>query len=293
VDAVDEALTILDGTSPTWNGGRFSNHGPMVVETLGRWGHEPDVKAWFGPLLPVWGTAPPRCAPIERDWSGALGVRERYSDWRDFFGAELVTDEWTSVVDRWVGHLAPGYVGHLFHGVIRTAHAVQGLRDHDTPARRQELADALAYWASVYEELPGDIPAAPVTSKLLHDAAATYLQHGMAFPILFMHGITGAGALDRLTPVLSDGRVDQLGRHAAHACAWVAGQGHGDAIPEPPVITPPEQLAAAAIRVGGEHAIKLADACLDAYGATDDELYLVAASDGLVRFENDLGNAAG
>jgi len=287
MDAVDDALTVLDGTSPTWNRGQFSNHGPMVVETLGRWNHEADVKPWWEPLLPFWGTAPPRRAPIERDWRAALGARDRYSDWRDFFTTQLAAEPWTDVTDRWVALLAPGYVGHLFHGVIRTAHAVHGLRTRNTPARVQELAVALAYWASAYEELPGDASSAPAPSKLQHDATVTYLEHGVGFPILFVHGITGAGAIQRLAPALRDEHVDALVRNAAQACAWVASQGEGDGIPEPVTIVPPEHLADAAIRAGGEHAIKLADTCLDAFAATGDDIYLVAATDGLERFEHE------
>lgn len=287
MDMVDEALTTIDATSPTWNRGRFANHGPMVVETLGRWGHDTDVPGWVEPLLPFWGTAPPRQAPIGDDWRAALGAVDRYSDWRDFFVTELARDAWHDVTDRWVGRLMAGYVGHLFHGVIRTAHAVRGLQAHDTPARQQELADALAYWASAYEELPGEPPPLLEPLALLHQATVTYLQHGAGFPILFVHGITGAGAIDRLAPVLNDEHRDALTRSAAQACAWVAAQGEGIAIAEPAAIMPPDQLIDAAIRAGGEHAIKLADMCLGAYNATSDDIYLVAASDGITRFENE------
>ncbi|HXR35865.1 MAG TPA: hypothetical protein VN754_07960, partial [Candidatus Binataceae bacterium] len=40
------------------------------------------------------------------------------------------------------------------HGIIRAGHAVRGLANEDTPIRRRELADGLAYWAATYEELP-------------------------------------------------------------------------------------------------------------------------------------------
>ena len=40
--------------------------------------------------------------------------------------------------------------------MIRTGHAVRGLRERDTPARRGELANGLAYWAARYTTLPVD-----------------------------------------------------------------------------------------------------------------------------------------
>jgi hypothetical protein len=49
----------------------------------------------------------------------------------------------------------PGAIGAATHGLIRTGHAVRGLSVADTPPRRVELAIALAFWASSYQELPG------------------------------------------------------------------------------------------------------------------------------------------
>jgi hypothetical protein len=51
--------------------------------------------------------------------------------------------------------LLPGSVGAATHGLIRTGHALRGLGDADTPPRRLEVAQGLAFWASSYVELPG------------------------------------------------------------------------------------------------------------------------------------------
>ena len=48
----------------------------------------------------------------------------------------------------------------LFHGAIRTAHAVRAIDAADTPPRRGELARALGYWAARYRE-GQPAPAAP------------------------------------------------------------------------------------------------------------------------------------
>jgi hypothetical protein len=50
--------------------------------------------------------------------------------------------------------LAPGAGAAAFHGLIRTAHAARSLGRHDSPARRRELAEGLAYWAARYQPLP-------------------------------------------------------------------------------------------------------------------------------------------
>src|ERR1700677_3211173 len=52
--------------------------------------------------------------------------------------------------------LAPGLMAAATHGVIRTGHAVRALALEDTPARRRELADGLAYWAADYLPLPAE-----------------------------------------------------------------------------------------------------------------------------------------
>src|SRR5205823_10599971 len=59
-----------------------------------------------------------------------------------------------AVFDRWIGCLAPGLAAAATHGAIRVGHAVRALSVGDTPARRRELAGALASWATTYRELP-------------------------------------------------------------------------------------------------------------------------------------------
>jgi len=64
------------------------------------------------------------------------------------------------VVADWTPRLAPSISAAAFHGLIRTAHAVRALRRSETPQRRRELANGLAYWAARYAELPtvGAVP---------------------------------------------------------------------------------------------------------------------------------------
>jgi hypothetical protein len=86
-----------------------------------------------------------------RSWEAS---NARWADWKEFFSSELTEKPWKEVLDTWVGRLAPGMSGAATHGVIRTAHAVRGLAERESTFRSGELARALAYWASSYEELP-------------------------------------------------------------------------------------------------------------------------------------------
>jgi hypothetical protein len=60
-----------------------------------------------------------------------------------------------AVVGEWVPRLVPGSIGAAAHGLIRTAHSLRALRQADTPPRQLEVATAMAYWASRFQELPG------------------------------------------------------------------------------------------------------------------------------------------
>jgi len=161
---LDEALALLQRNEPQCKGG-MSTHAPMAAEALCALGAADRVMSWVeryrAPVLQI----PTASRPIRRaEWRAALGPRlgaitweeanPRWGDWKEFFLSELSETRWQELLDLWVGRLAPGMSGAATHGVIRTAHAVRALSRRDTPQRRGELARALAYWASAYEELP-------------------------------------------------------------------------------------------------------------------------------------------
>jgi hypothetical protein len=100
-------------------------------------------------------------------WRSALGRRERFADWAEFFGDELRRAPWPEVLDRWTGSLAPGFSAAATHGVIRVGHAVRSLSVSETPLRRRELGDALASWAATYRELPSShrLPERPMAPR--------------------------------------------------------------------------------------------------------------------------------
>ncbi|HEX3947651.1 MAG TPA: questin oxidase family protein [Acidimicrobiales bacterium] len=156
-DALDEALLALDGFAPEFGPG-LSNHGPMAAEALVALGRDEDVApfvdAYRRRLVP--GPRPGQPLPADQ-WEQALGRPDRWADWVALFDRQLADDLPAEVAARWVPRLAPGSIGAATHGLIRTAHALRSLdrAEVDGSPRRHELAQALAYWAVRYQELPG------------------------------------------------------------------------------------------------------------------------------------------
>ena len=151
---LDAALDSIAGSGIALKNGN-SNHAPMAIEALCALGRPQAAASWLDRyrerLLP----RPPAISPISGEaWRTALGARDRFADWSAFFAAELEAASWRRVLDRWVERLAPGFCAAATHGVIRVGHAARSLSAGETPARRRELADALASWAATYQELP-------------------------------------------------------------------------------------------------------------------------------------------
>lgn len=167
---LDEALELLADDGPDLRNG-MTSHAPMVAETLCTLGRPDAVIPWLDRYRVLSLPRPPRVEPIDRvHWRSALAQEKRFSDWSAFFADELAEARWRDVLDRWVARLAPGYCAAATHGVIRVGHAARALGAVESPRRLAELADALASWASTYQELPTarntalQQPAAPESS---------------------------------------------------------------------------------------------------------------------------------
>ena len=152
--SLDRALDRFHRAGDEWSIG-LTSHGPMVVEALDRVGRADAIASWtdqyVGHLV-----APPT-PPVAIDpgeWRRHLGDGDVLA-WNELVRRELRTDPWTEVAARWVERLVPGAISAATHGLIRTAHAVRGLERAVTPTRIDELARAIAYWASRYDSLPG------------------------------------------------------------------------------------------------------------------------------------------
>src|SRR5262249_32148488 len=118
----------------------------------------------------------------------------RVGDWIAFFRPRVEERPWKETLSEWVPRLSPGLIAAAFHGVIRTAHAARSLAAKETPARRAELAEGLAYWAANYHTLPS-APHAAVKDATPSKAISSV-------PILPEEDRVGGGHIDaRLGPV--------------------------------------------------------------------------------------------
>lgn len=165
-DLTDSLLSRLSAYSPEFGAG-FSNHASMTMRALTHILPEagPErLEAFFSKAEARLERWPKGAAPVnDENHAEALGDPGRRSDWRDFFLSRLSSDKWENALREWAPRLLPGVMAGATHGLIRTAYAVDYLREKDTPTRRGELAIALSHWASRYQPLP-DGEGAPESS---------------------------------------------------------------------------------------------------------------------------------
>ena len=167
---IEEALEQMATCGPEFRGG-LSNHGPMAADALVHLGRSEAVTRWVERYKRRLDVRPPGTAPIDgANWRPALGDFSLWPAWQALFERELAAAQWDDVVRTWVPRLAPGFLAGATHGMLRTAHAVRGLREGDSPAGRDELAQGLAYWASRYYAMP--VAPSAVAPKALDQALA-------------------------------------------------------------------------------------------------------------------------
>lgn len=123
----------------------MSNHLPMALMALQRLGAtEARLQAFAQTYVARLQPAPAATDwPVGEPWASRLGDRSAWAAYRQLFAQWLQMEDASDVLEAVLPRLMPGCAGAAFHGLIRTAYAVQS-------AHRQELADALAHWACVY-----------------------------------------------------------------------------------------------------------------------------------------------
>src|SRR5579862_2576546 len=116
---LDEALDRLAPYGSELTNGNF-NHAPMVAEALCALGRPEAVLPWIERYRP---RMLPRARAGEAiaasQWRSALGRRDHFAAWSDFFAAALREADWRDVLERWAARLAPGASAAATHGVIR------------------------------------------------------------------------------------------------------------------------------------------------------------------------------
>lgn len=158
MDNYEQGLVITHQYSPHTKEG-FFGHMPMVIETLNRLGYgekiPPYVETQKSRLVAC--SDSPSIVIDNNNWTQALSDRDRFSDWVNLFNSEFNKHGWQHSLNTWCGNLAKGFISSATHGVIRTAHAYQGLQQApQSDIRQTELAHSLASWAIGYQELPVD-----------------------------------------------------------------------------------------------------------------------------------------
>ena len=243
---------------------------------------------------------PPARWPAGDAWASRLGQRDAWPAYRDLFLHWLLTEDASAVLQQALPRLMQGCGAAAFHGLIRTAYALQS-------GLGQELADALAYWACRWTEL-GPSPTAGsvmdaeallrqlrrvqsdsdrIGQRMKAAAATPHFQdtvarlrinedtlpqlaalaakaHAATGNFTAVHLVTSAHAMRLLLPFL-DEPVPALQAYwcafAAAVCAAVLQAGE---IPPP---QPWPLLVAAALQSDDDHLIKLVDSCLEEQNA--------------------------
>ena len=149
--ALDEAFERMAAASFELPNG-FVNHGAMACEALAMLDCAGDIDSWARRFARAGGASVDPVVPAGFEWRQALGDYQRLGEWIGYFTRAIDDDGWPAVVATWVPRLTPALRTALFHGAIRTAHAVRAIDAADTPPRRGELARALGYWAARYRE---------------------------------------------------------------------------------------------------------------------------------------------
>jgi hypothetical protein len=230
------------------------------------------------------------------DWRQSLGDYRALPEWIGHFEKVVDTDGWAEVVEVWVPRLMPAMSTALFHGVIRVGHAVRAIQasgPEGTSARREELARALGYWAARYR--PGQavtdmaVTDMAVTDMAVTDmanvddvhaavvtAAAEAARYYLASPsIYFLHGVTGAMAVELLVPHLSGpAQANALAQLAAEHSALYSGASPVGTVRVAGVAR--ERLATAAEASRDPHEVKLVEAGLRGLDLSGDPVFAAA-----------------
>jgi hypothetical protein len=275
-DALDR-VSALDFEIPN----PFVNHAPMACEALAALGLDSLIEHWVEQFEISMHKA---VQPVTPNWYGDFGWKDLFGDyrllpeWTGYFERAIDEEGWRVVVEEWVPRLMPGLAAALFHGVIRTSHAVRAIEVADTRARRAELARALGNWAVWFSsgEPTGESSEFEDPGLAVLRAAAVGAGSYVSEPNIFnLHGITGAMAVHLLSGHLSpaDARAAVAQLRAEHRSLYrdvVSEASGGETCWD-------EAIVVVASSSYDSHQIKLVEACLRAFQITADAAFLLAA----------------
>lgn len=281
----------------------LTSHLPMALHALHDLGaDETRLAAFFdtyGRRFEGRRAAPlPATSPDWRDWRSLREGPEPYPRLQAAFASALAREGRDAVLGAALPGLLEGVAAAAFHGVIRSAHAVEA-------GHNRELAAALAYWAWRWQPLsppPDGAPLdfddwaarwqaaargwttegpliaqrmaaaarsrpylelagrlAPAPGLLPRLAGLALERHAATGNFTVLHMVTGLRALAVLAPWF-DFAAAAPGPVAAYAAAWLAARmAPADLAPQDPL--PWNELVARACAQDDDHVIKLVHAC--------------------------------
>lgn len=227
---LDDALTAFADT-PAQDDAGLSNHGPMVVETLFTLGRVDVIPSFTEhllqslphvPIVPIMGGGDP---------TAMVGHPERFHELRAAIARDLAMgiereDSFVPPIRAWVAHLAGAPLSAAGHGLIRTFHAWRSTQREPSAAAIDELATALAYWASTWSPIPLDLggtvsPTAPPLQVLtglprLDESERGGPIMGLIAPALALDDVADAVCATHL-PESSDALFDAITQAGARA----------------------------------------------------------------------------
>lgn len=260
--AVTAVLTRFAAADPELANG-FAEHAPMGADALLALGVAPDVVVTWAakhqprPLDPASALVPARTALVH----------------------QLEAEGWRAVLAARVPALLPQAGAHLFHGLIRTAHAVRAIEAADDEWTRTELATALAGWAAWAADSRTD-DASPTEPEPLDAVLGAARRGAGAFaaqPSIFsLHAVTAPMAYLLLAPHLAEAD------HAVAARAFAHTHRRHPAVTAEPtdeLLRLPDAAARRALAERWDaHPAKLTEAAVRGYEATGDAVFLRAAA---------------
>jgi Questin oxidase-like len=139
----------------------LSNHLPMALQALHSLGADEQRLRSFADhyvtRFKPWPHA--RAGQVQNSWQKLRGDISAFADLQATFAASLQAHGTVATLQTVLPDLWPGVAAAAFHGLIRTAHALQA-------AHAGELASGLAYWAARWQAIaPG--PSSPSSSTLV------------------------------------------------------------------------------------------------------------------------------
>ena len=115
------------------------------------------MKEWYAGKKGIPPADYENASPV-KDWEAGLGQLDNVASFVSLVDADIEALGWRAALKLWCGRLLPGAGSHIFHGLLRTAHAARALSAaEESLPRKRELALGIATWATRWDKVAGGI----------------------------------------------------------------------------------------------------------------------------------------